>query len=274
MENCNRNRAEPARRLEEFLTARLGEGNIAPQIFVQESARLMLAVALQAETRQFLYRYRDLRDGKGYARVIKNGYRPERRVMTGVGPVPIKVQRILDLLPQWEPGPITFRSAVVPPYRRQTVAPSDTLAALYLYGITTDKIGIALKALLGTQAESLSPELIDQIGERWDRDYAAFRAHNLVGKQYAHWSADGIFLSAPDERDRAGMLVLFGVRPDGTRELAALQSGWDGDAASWRRLLREWQEQGLTECPRVAAADADADLRQTLAEIFPQAGQP
>ena len=57
-----------------------------------------------------------LEDGK--AGVVRNGYHPQRQVQTSIGPVTARVPKV-----QTRDGtPITFRSALVPPYVRKTAS--------------------------------------------------------------------------------------------------------------------------------------------------------
>ncbi|MBW2663443.1 MAG: hypothetical protein JRD93_16015 [Deltaproteobacteria bacterium] len=59
----------------------------------------MLAEALEVEIKGFLSQYADLKDDNGRMRVTRNGYLPERKIQTGIGPVPAKVPRIREHQP-------------------------------------------------------------------------------------------------------------------------------------------------------------------------------
>lgn len=54
---------------------------------LRAGARQLLAQAVEAELAELLAAYRERRDGQGRAAVVRNGYLPEREVLTGVGPV-------------------------------------------------------------------------------------------------------------------------------------------------------------------------------------------
>ena len=52
---------------------------------LRQGARRLLATALEAEINLFLNEYKEITDTKGYQRVVRNGYLPEREVQTGIG---------------------------------------------------------------------------------------------------------------------------------------------------------------------------------------------
>jgi len=45
--------------------------------------------ALEAELGELLSQYADCRDRTGKAGVVRNGYQPEREILTGIGPVKV-----------------------------------------------------------------------------------------------------------------------------------------------------------------------------------------
>ncbi len=47
----------------------------------------MIGKAVQTELAEFLSQYQDMTDSKGRPLVVRNGYLPEREIMTGIGPV-------------------------------------------------------------------------------------------------------------------------------------------------------------------------------------------
>jgi len=54
---------------------------------LKERAGELLAMAVDAEVQELLTRYADLRSASGHAGVVRNGYLPEREILTGIGPV-------------------------------------------------------------------------------------------------------------------------------------------------------------------------------------------
>ena len=76
---------------------------------------------------------------------------PKRAVQTGIGPVTVKVPKVRAK----EGKPVTFRSALLPPYVRKAKSIEAALPWLYLKGISTGEMGSALKMLLGPGRQRL-----------------------------------------------------------------------------------------------------------------------
>ena len=65
---------------------------------------------------ELLEQYAQCRTEDGRAGVVRNGYLPERKLQTGVGPVTVRIPKVRSKTGE----PVTFRSALVPPYVRKT----------------------------------------------------------------------------------------------------------------------------------------------------------
>jgi hypothetical protein len=50
---------------------------------VRQGAQQIIAQAVEAELQNFLSQYQDLRDEQGRKAVVRNGYLPERTIVTG-----------------------------------------------------------------------------------------------------------------------------------------------------------------------------------------------
>ena len=70
----------------------------------------------------------------------------------------------------------------------------------------------------------------------------------------------GLLASLPD--------AVIGVRPDGTKELIAVEDGYRESAESWKELLRDLRDRGVT-APLVAVGDGGLGLWAALDEVFP-----
>lgn len=117
---------------------------------LRKGARDLLAQAVEAEVSDLMTRHAHLTDAAGRARVVRHGYLPDREVMTGIGPVPIKVPRVRDRGAGAEK--IRFTSSLLPPYLRRARSVDELLPWLYLKGISTGDFGEALAALVGPDA--------------------------------------------------------------------------------------------------------------------------
>src|SRR3954466_14176511 len=63
---------------------------------LREGARALLAQAVEAEVAAFLSGHADRHTEDGRQRLVRHGHRPERKIMTGLGPVPVRAPRVRD----------------------------------------------------------------------------------------------------------------------------------------------------------------------------------
>ena len=78
---------------------------------LQSGARQLIKQAVEAEVEELLSRYSAQRTGDGKAGVVRNGYLPERKLQTGIGPVTVKIPKVRSRTGK----PVTFSSALVHP---------------------------------------------------------------------------------------------------------------------------------------------------------------
>ena len=60
----------------------------------RKGAREMLQQALENEVAEYLEAHSDLRDENDHRVVVRNGYMPERNLVSGLGPVSIRQPRV------------------------------------------------------------------------------------------------------------------------------------------------------------------------------------
>ena len=95
---------------------------------LREKAAILLQAAIEAECDELVARYRQVRDREGRRAVVRNGHLPGRSVVTGLGPVGVKVPRLRDRTGRG----IRFESKLVPPYVRRAASIDAVLPWLYL----------------------------------------------------------------------------------------------------------------------------------------------
>ena len=234
-------------------------------------AQRMIAAALQLEVAEYLARYRDERDPAGHAVVVRNGTARPRPVTTGVGPLTLAAPRVNDR--RVVAGVRQkFTSAILPPYVRRSPRLESVLPLLYLHGLSSGDFREALPALLGPDAAGLSPSAILRLTKTWTAEYEAFRRRDLADRDYVYLSADGIHFRIRLEEDRLCTLVLVGVRPDGTKEVVALEDGYRESAESWRTVLRDLQRRGL-RAPVLAVGDGALGFWAAVRDVWPETAE-
>ena len=97
---------------------------------LRSGARELIKKAVQSELSEFLSQYQDMTDSEGRPLVVRNGYLPQREIMTGLGPVDIKVPKTRDRGGQG----IHFRSELLPPYIKRTKSVETVLPWLLPQG--------------------------------------------------------------------------------------------------------------------------------------------
>jgi transposase-like protein len=80
---------------------------------------------------------------------------------------------------------------------------------------------------------------------------------------------DGVHFNIRLEGDRLCTLVMIGARPNGEKELHAVEDGYRESAESWKALLRELKRRGLA-APALAVGDGVLGFWAALREVWPE----
>src|SRR5665647_2462195 len=221
---------------------------------VRDGARAMLAAALQAEVAAYIDAHAGEVDGDGVRLVVRNGYHAEREVATAAGAVPVRQPRVNDKRIDEESGQRKrFSSMILPALARKSPQVAEVLPLLYLHGLSSGDFVPALEQFLGSTA-GLSAAAITRLTAQWQDDAAAFATRSLTGTDYVYLWVDGIHLKVRLAQDKVCLLVMIGVRVDGTKELVALADGFRESAESWADLLRDAKRRGM-RAPVLAVGD-------------------
>lgn len=232
---------------------------------VRRGARQIIAQAVEAELDEFLGQYKTLKDEAGRQAVVRNGYLPERTIMTGVGTVEVQVPKVRDR----SGSGIKFNSALLPPYLKRAQSVEEVLPWLYLKGVSAGDFSEALASLLGNAAQGLSSSTISRLKAKWIDEHGQWQKRSLEGKHYVYMWADGIYFNIRNEDNRQCMLVIIGVSNTGTKELVGLEVGMRESELSWKLLLLRLRDQGLTKAPQLAIGDGSLGFWKTLAQVYP-----
>jgi transposase-like protein len=146
------------------------------------------------------------------------------------------------------------------------------LPLLYLHGLSSGDFRDALPALLGPEAAGLAPSTITRLTKSWTAEYEAFRRRDLADRDYVYLWADGIHFTIRLEDERLCALVLIGVRPDGSKEVIALEDGYRESAESWRTVLRDLKRRGM-RAPALAIGDGALGFWAAVREVWPETAE-
>ncbi len=92
------------------------------------------------------------------------------------------------------------------------------LPELYLHGLSLGDFELALRGLLGEEAP-LSPSSISRLTARWEIEHQTWRSRRLDDREPVYAWADGIYVKAGLEKEKAALLVVIGAMRDGRKEV-------------------------------------------------------
>ncbi len=234
---------------------------------LRTGARTLLAQAVEAEVAEWVDAHAEITDASGRRQVVRNGYSPERKITTPLGPIPVKQPRVRDRRPEGEQE--KFSSKLLPPYLRKARSVEELIPFLYLKGVSTGDFTDALSAILGPGCPGLSASTVTRLKGVWEQEYGEWSKRSLVDKEYVYVWADGIHTNIRLEEDRQCLLVLMGATADGKKELIAMTDGHRESAESWRELLLDAKRRGLSAEPKLAVGDGALGFWKALREVFP-----
>ena len=231
-------------------------------------AQKLIFQAVQAELTECLEGHADRRTEDGHAGVVRNGYLPERELQTALGPVTVKIPKVRAKTGE----PVTFQSALVPPYVRKTKSLEAALPWLYLKGISTGEMGAALEVLVGPNAKGLSASTVSRLKRTWAQEYKNWREEPLDKDQWVYIWADGVYSGLRAEQEKLCALVIIGVNECGDKHFLAIEDGVRESKQSWREVLLNLKSRGMN-APKLAIGDGAMGFWAALEEIYPETRQ-
>ncbi len=242
-------------------------GSLIDEI-VRDGARRMLAAALEAEVAAYIAAHTDQLDADGRRLVVRNGHAVPRQVLTSSGAVEVAAPRVNDKRVDEQTGERRrFASVILPAWCRKSPKINEVLPLLYLHGLSSSDFVPALEGFLGT-GSGLSAPTITRLTSQWQAEAKTFNDRDLSTVDYVYVWADGIHVNIRLDEEKLCLLVMIGVRVDGTKELIALADGYRESEGSWADLLRDCARRGM-RAPVLAAGDGALGFWAALREVFP-----
>lgn len=238
----------------------------------REGARRALQKAIEEEVAEYVEAHKHHVDGSNHRLVVRNGRKPPRTILSGVGPIEVTQPRVDDRRVDENGVRFRFTSKILPRYLRKTKAIEDLVPWLYLKGISSGEMPDAL-VHLGFDGSGLSATSVVRMLEAWQGEYADWSKRDLSGKRYVYLWADGIYFGCRLTDDRPCLLVLMGATADGRKELIAMTDGQRESETSWTSLLLDCKARGLAEAPKLATGDGALGFRVALGKAFPATRQ-
>lgn len=234
---------------------------------VRQGAQRLLQQAIEAEVAEYIERHAELTDANGRKLIVRNGTLPSREIATTAGRLSIRQPRVRDR--RARPDQEKFTSAILPAYARRSPSLEVLLPVLYLKGISTGDVRHALASLLGPSAAGLSATTITRLSEQWQQEHRDWSKRDLWQERYVYLWADGIYSDVRLSDDRPCLLVLIGVTATGKKQLLAVADGQRESYLSWKEVLLDLRDRGLTAAPLLAVGDGALGFWKALSEVYP-----
>lgn len=233
--------------------------------FLRGKIREALQEMLEEEVAEFLGRGRsERRAGLDVPAGYRNGHGKPRKLSTAIGVVQVARPRVRDTEQR-------FVSRLLPLFATRTLALQRALPELYLHGLSKGDFELALRALLGEKAP-LSATSMERLKAKWKLEYDDWNSRDLSDRQPVYLWADGVYVKAGLEKDKAALLVIIAAMKDGTKEVLAVSSGYRESTESWLGVLRGLRDRGLL-APRLATADGNTGFWAAVGQVWPQVAE-
>lgn len=228
---------------------------------VREKVQAFIQAILEEEVTELLGRQKsERRAAVDAAEGYRNGHGKPRRLAMTSGTITVQRPRVRGLEER-------FESRVLPLFARRTKEVGALIPELYLHGLAQGDFELALRGLLGEGAP-LSKSSIARLGERWAAEHEGWAKRSLADREVVYVWADGIYVKAGLERDKAALLVVMGAMKDGTKEILAVVPGYRESKESWKAVFRDLKARGL-DAPTLLVADGHAGIWAAAAEVWP-----
>lgn len=232
---------------------------------LRSGAQKLIRQAIEAELSELLSQYAGQTDEHGRSAVVRNGYLPQREVVTVLGPVTVRVPKVRSRTGDQ----VIFRPSVVPPYVRRARTMDAALPWLYLKGISTGQMQEALEVLVGPEAKGLSAPVVSRLKRRWQSEYEAWRHRRLDEDRWVYLWVDGVYSGLRAERQRLCILIVIGLNQRGEKRFLAIEDGVRESTQIWREVLLDLKARGLEQAPLLAVGDGALGFWAALDEVYP-----
>jgi putative transposase len=163
----------------------------------------------------------------------------------------------------------SFLPPGVKPLQRRAPALAMLIREAFLRGLSTRQVGRVVSTLTG---EVVSAQTVSRLIR--DLDEAVIEFHRApLADEWAYLFLDGVSLRVrrPTGRKRVQMLVAYGVRRDGRRQLLAFLRSQGESQSAWEGLLGDLYRRGLQgENLQLILTDGCAGLAAAIQTVYPR----
>jgi transposase-like protein len=221
--------------------------------FLREGVRWLVQELMEAEVSAQIGAERYERSEERTTQ--RNGYRT-RPWETRMGTLEVAIPKLRSgsYFPSWLEARKRGEQALV-----------AVVAEAYVQGISTRKVE-ALVQTLGISGISKSE--VSRMAASLDAQVAAFRTRRLDAEYPYIWVDARYEYVREDHRVQSmAVVIAYGVRADGVREVLGLNIGLSEDVVLWREFLQSLVARGVRGV-KLVISDAHRGLKQAIKEVF------
>ena len=224
--------------------------------------RLAWERLLEEESRRLRDRYL-VADSYARAEEKRRGYRNGyyvRDFVTRLGTLRVRVARSRDR---------SFRPPGLERFQRRAPEVMMLIREAFLRGISTRQVGRVVGVVTG---EVVSAQTVSKVARSLERLVKAFQQAPLKD-EWVYLFLDGVSLKVrrPAGRQRVQMLVAYGVRADGSRQLLGFLRSRGESQAAWEGLLMDLYRRGLEgRNLQLIITDGCEGLAAAIQTVYPQ----
>jgi transposase-like protein len=235
----------------------LRKGEDSEADFLQEGVRWLVQELMQAEVTAQIGAGRYERTAERATQ--RNGYRT-RPWDTRVGTLELAIPtlRTGSYFPSWLEARKRGEQALI-----------AVVAEAYVQGVSTRKVEALVQSL---GIAGISKSEVSRMAASLDAQVAAFRTRRLDAEYPYLWVDARYDYVREDHRVQSmAVVIAYGVRADGVREVLGLDIGLCEDVILWREFLQGLVARGVRGV-KLVISDAHPGLKQAVKEVFLGAG--
>ncbi len=148
-----------------------------------------------------------------------------------------------------------FTSRILPLYLSKTKEIEELIPWLYFKEISTGDFSDVLISILGENEKGFSANTIVKLKELWQEDFDVWNKRAFSEHEYVYIFVDGVYFNLRLEDERQCILVIIGVKADGTKELVAVEDDGQESELSWTQILLILENRGFVNGPELAIGE-------------------
>lgn len=161
-----------------------------------------------------------------------------------------------------------FQPSAFERYKRIHERVDDGVLKAFLRGISTRNVGEVIEALCGC---TVSASYVSKVTKKLDEEVSKFFDRPL-GDDFKYLFLDGIVVRVKDASQSVKRIILvaYGLRENGSRELIDFRVGKNEGKGSWRSFLENLKVRGLLGTKlKLIISDGAAGLWAATEEVYP-----